>query len=215
VTRAGLLALVAVTVLSLALAALGAAPLQAAEEPAHGEQVQGEQLHGEQAHAAETFLGLPKWIWMTANLILFLGLLGYYVGPAIRDFLDTRAKEISASLALAKDQQREVEEMKSLLESQIAALESEMDEVLVRAREEGDKERQEILVQAERERARLLEQTAEEIRLRLRQAKKELTQHTARLATDLARQRLEQSMTADDRHRLFDENLERLEREVQ
>ncbi len=37
------------------------------------------QAVGGQEHAA-TFLGLPMWLWQIANLVLFFGLLAYFVG---------------------------------------------------------------------------------------------------------------------------------------
>ena len=56
----------------------------------------------EAAHEPETFLGLPKWIWMTANLALFLWLLARFLAPPILSALDDRAKEIRDSLAKAQ-----------------------------------------------------------------------------------------------------------------
>ena len=105
--------------------------------------------------------------------------------------------------------------MKSSLETKITELQRQMDEIVERARQDGEKERQEILAQAERERERLLEQTRGEIELRVAQAQAELTAHTARLAAQLAREKLTASIGAHDADRLFDDNLDRLEQELQ
>ena len=173
-----------------------------------------EEEHGEE-HGPETFLGLPTWIWMSANLLLFLGLLAKFVGIPISGLLETRAKSIAEDLRRAQKQRREAEEMKASLEVQVGALEKELDEVLTRAGEDGETERKEILAQAERERSRLLEQAQEEIELRISQAKVELTEHTARLAAELARQKLSSSIEPEDLDRLFDDNLSRLESKIQ
>ena len=169
----------------------------------------------EAAHEPETFLGLPKWIWMAANLALFVWLLARFLGPPIVGALNERAKEIRKGLERAQEQQREAAEMKASLESQIATLEAEMDEVLDRAKKDGERERRDILAQAERESRRIFEQADQEIQYRFSQAKSDLTEHTARLAAELARQKLESSIGADDLHRLFDENLTRLEKQLQ
>ena len=161
-----------------------------------------------------TFLGLPRWMWLSTNLMLFLGILGYYVGPPLRNFLDARAQGIRDTLKRAQEQRQEAQEMKLSLESQIASLREEMDEALARAKGEGEKERQEILAQAESERRRLLLQTEEEVRLRIAQAQQQLAEYTAGLAAELARKKLEAAISADDLDRLFDENLGRLEREL-
>ena len=166
-------------------------------------------------HSTSTFLGVPTWIWMSANLALFLGLLWHFLGPPILGLLEERGKTIRDSLAQAEQQQLDAKEMKTSLETQIAELHRQMDEIVARARQDGEKERQEILAQAERERERLLEQTREEIELRVAQAQAELTAHTAQLAAQLAREKLTASIGAHDVDRLFDENLDRLERETQ
>ena len=167
-----------------------------------------------ESHEPETFLGLPKWIWMTANLIVFFGLLFKYLGPPIVGALEERAKAISESLALAQKQQKEAAEMTQTLQIRIAEMESEMDDVVKRAQEDGERERQEILALAERESERLLEQADQEIQYRFAQAKTELTEHTANLAADLARKKLESSIGPDDVDRLFNENLSRLEKQL-
>lgn len=163
-------------------------------------------------HAAETFLGLPRWLWLWANLFLFLGVLGYFIVPAVRGYLEARAREIRESLERSRDQRREAQHMKASLDDKIEELEREMDQVLTRAREQAEQERQEILVQADRERERLLTQTQEEIRLRVEQARKDLTRHTAQLASHLARAQVREEIGPDDRQRIFDDSLESLER---
>ncbi len=169
----------------------------------------------EEHDTTATFLGMPTWIWMSANLALFLWLLWHFVGPPVLALLEERGKTISDSLQQAAQQKLEANEMKASLEAQIAELRAEMDEIVARAKQDGETERQEILAQAERERERLLEQTQEEIKLRVAQAQAELTAYTAQLAAELAREKLTASIATDDADRLFDENLDRLEREIQ
>ena len=160
----------------------------------------------------ETFLGLPRWIWLWANLILFIGILYKFIGPAIQGFLVTRGKEIADNLTNAEEQRRDAQEMRASLETQIVELKAEMDQLLERAKAGGEQERERILAQAAVERQRVLAQTEEEIRMRIAQARNELTEFTAGLAADLARQRIQQEINPDDLRRLFDDNLERFER---
>ena len=161
---------------------------------------------------SDTFLGLPRILWLWANLILFFGVLYKFAGPPIKGFLESRAKEIASNLSNAEDQRRDAEQMRSSLESQIADLKIEMDQLLERARADGEKERQQILAQAETDRERLLAQTEDEIRVRTAQARTELTEFTASLAAELARKQIEEALQPDDVRRLFDESLDRLEK---
>jgi F-type H+-transporting ATPase subunit b len=188
---------------AIASVVAGAALAAAASLPA---------LANEKGEAA-TFLGLPRWVWLWLNLILFLGILGYFLVPGIRRFLDSRSKEIENSLERARTQQEEARRMKEDLSGQIEKLRREMDELVKRTETDAEREREEILAQAERERERLLQQTQEEIALRTGLARKELQRYAAELAAQLARERIEREVDPTKQERLFAESLARLEGE--
>jgi F-type H+-transporting ATPase subunit b len=119
---------------------------------------------------------------------------------------------VKHSLVEAARQRDEAATMESRLAAQIAELRREVDEIAARAAREGEREKQEILAEAERERERLTQQSRGEMEQGLAHARHELTAHAARLAARLAEQRLETGLTADDKRRLFRDNLARLER---
>ena len=154
---------------------------------------------------ADTWMGLPRALILFVNLAIFLGLLGWFGGPPIVRFLEDKQREVQHSIA-------EAAQMETRLAAQIAALRGEVDEIAVRAKREGERERQEILADAERERQRLTQQARNEMEQGLAHARQELTAHAAQLAAGLAEQRLASHLTADDRKRLFRDNLARLER---
>jgi|CXWL01.1.fsa_nt_gi F-type H+-transporting ATPase subunit b len=184
--------------LALALPAVA----MAAEAGEHG--VGGE-------HAPATFLGLPQWIWLTLNLILFLGALFYFLAPPLTRFLDARAEEIRHSLRRAAEQLEESKTLRAGVGAKIAALEAEVRELEAKSQREGERERGEILAEAGRERERMLAQTREEIAYRLAQARQQLTAHTAALAAQLAEERLARELTPADRNRVFERNLRGLD----
>lgn len=165
----------------------------------------------EGAAGSDKWMGVPRWILLTINLVIFFGVLAYFLGPLLRGYLDGKRQEVRDSLAEAKRQQREARDMATKLSGQIAELQKEVEELRARADREGERERQEILAEAERERSRFEAQAEEEVRHRLQQAREELSQHAVALAGRLARQRVAAGMTESDRHRLFDLNLSRLE----
>lgn len=170
-------------------------------------------LANEESAESATFLGLPRWIWLWLNLLLFLGILGYFLVPGIKQFLETRSREIAAGLERARTQQDEAQRMKADLSGQIEALRKEMDELVRRTEADAEREREEILAQAERERLRLLEQTQQEVALRTVQARKELQRYAAELAATMARERIEREVDPAELERQFDQSLARLERE--
>lgn len=166
------------------------------------------------ADPTATWLGLPAWVWMLANLVLFFGVLGYYLVPPITRFLERRGRRISEELEEARERRAEATDLQSTLGRKVAELEAQIDELLERAEREGRHEHDEVLAQAERDKERLLAQAEGEIEHRLDQARQELKDYTTELAARLAREQLEAELDPDDRRRLFRRNLTRLEREA-
>lgn len=158
-----------------------------------------------------TWLGLPAWIWMLANLVIFFGVLGYYLGPPIARFLEARERRIHEELAEARERRTEAAELQTNLGAKVAALEAQIAEILKRAESEGHREHDAILEQAEREKERLLAQAQGEIDHRMAQARQELKDFTAELSARLAREQLEAELGPADRQRIFRRNLSRLE----
>lgn len=164
------------------------------------------------ADPTATWLGLPAWIWMLANLILFFGALGYFLGPPIARYLEARGRRIEEELEEARERRAEAGSLQATLGEKIARLEEQIQEILARAEAEGRREHDAVLSQAEADQERLLTQARGEIDHRLAQARQELERYTAELAARLAREKLERDLGPADRKRLFRTNLARLER---
>jgi F-type H+-transporting ATPase subunit b len=161
---------------------------------------------------SDTVYGVPRWLILAFNLAVFLGIIVYFAGPAVVRFLEDKKRDLRHAIEEAARQRVEAEQMAATLSVQIGELRREMDELLARAEREGERERGEVLAQAERESVRLRDDARQEIRHRLEQARQELTRHAVALASRLAEERLSQRLTPEDRRRLFQENLARLER---
>lgn len=162
------------------------------------------------ADPTATWLGLPAWIWMLANLILFFGFLGYFLGPPIARFLDARGRRIQEELDEARARRAEAAELQATLGAKIERMAEQIEEIRTRGEAEGRREHEALLAQAEREQERLLAQAQGEIDHRVAQARQELQDHTAALAARLARERLERELGPEERKRLFGRNLSRL-----
>ncbi|HET9766801.1 MAG TPA: F0F1 ATP synthase subunit B [Thermoanaerobaculia bacterium] len=194
---------------TLAASALLATPALAAEAAEHGAAA-GHGAAGE--HASAKFLGLPYEVFWTLNLVVFLGLLAKFAGPAVVKLLEGKQRDLAHALAEADRQRQEAAGMEQRLAAQIAELRHEVDELAARAEREGQREREEILAEAQRESARIETAARAEIAQGLQQAKLQLTAHAAKLATELAEQRLATGLTREDKKRLFRDNLARLEK---
>lgn len=180
----------------LVLAVLAARPALAAADP------------------SGTWLGMPAWLWMLANLVIYFGLLFYFLGPPITRFLEARARRIEEDLQEARERRAEAAELQGGIGAKIAALEAQIDELRSRAETEGRREHDAIREQAVHEKERMLAQAQGEIDHRLAQARQELKDHTAALAASLAREQLERELGPQERSAIFRRNLARLEKEA-
>jgi F-type H+-transporting ATPase subunit b len=165
---------------------------------------------GGSEHAA-TFLGLPLWLWQIANLILFFGLLAYFVARPLAQAFRKRQEDVEQRRKEAERQRAEAERLKADVRERLSKLERELEEVRARGVTEGEAERAALLDRAEREAERVRREAAEEIERRLVSAKEELKKTASDLVASAARELVTREMTDDDRRRLLEESVSRLE----
>jgi F-type H+-transporting ATPase subunit b len=96
------------------------------------------------------------------------------------------------------------------VERKMQALPGELDALRTRGAAEIVAEEERIASAAAADRARLLTQTKREIEVRLQAAQRELSDHAAALALQLAEQKLAKDMTAADHARLVDRYVEQV-----
>jgi F-type H+-transporting ATPase subunit b len=151
---------------------------------------------------AETFLGLPVVLWSTLNLVIFFGLVVYLAKKPLGKFLGGRRLEIEALLKKAEDDRRRAEALSADLAARLERIETELAGVRAAAKKEAEAEHAALLDEAEREAGRLVERMKGEIESRVRHARAELMTYAGDLSLEMARELLQQKMTAEDRARL-------------
>jgi F0F1-type ATP synthase membrane subunit b/b' len=156
------------------------------------------------------FLGLPPLFWSTANLLVFVGLLVYFLARPLSRFFHARREQITSQMREAAHQQQEAERLRSEMEQRVAALSGEIEALKVRLRREGERDRGALERQGEEEAARLVAQIGQEVARRVAEARQELASEAASVAADLALELLQGELTPEDRERIFRETLERL-----
>jgi len=167
-------------------------------------------LASSEAGAGATFLGLPVWLWKTANLLAFVGLLVYLLAKPMSGFFRARREEIGRHIAEAARQREEAVRMKAEMEGRIASLTGEIAALRERLRLDGEREKAELERAGEAEAARLLAQLDQEAQRRVAEARTALAGEAAQIAADLALELLERELTPADRERIFNRTLERL-----
>ncbi|MBL8137862.1 MAG: hypothetical protein JNL48_14650 [Acidobacteria bacterium] len=175
-------------------------PATAGHEPAAGE-------HGaaaEHAGAEAEHGGLAGLLWPVANFIVLVVLLNKFLRAPIAEYLAARSSQIRKDLVDAAELNKSATAQLADVERKMQALPGELDALRTRGAEEIVAEEERIASAAAADRARLLTQTKREIEVRLQAAERELSDHAAALALQLAEQQLAKDMTAADHARLVD-----------
>lgn len=155
-----------------------------------------------------TTLGIPDVIWKAANLIVFLFVLGRYVGRPIARFLESRREGIQKELEDSRRKLAEAEALRTQVVARLDDVEREVAELRERATRDGAAEADRIREETARDEARFLRRVEDEIERRTAESRQRLAEDTAALTAELARGLLEREITTDDRSRLLRRSLD-------
>lgn len=196
-----------------AAALLGAglllAPALAAEAAEEGRPggAGGEHAEAEAGH------GYADLLWEAGNLILLVGVLVYLARRPVRNYLGERRDRIRTDMEEAERLHREAEGRLAEWNERAARLDDEVEEIRRLTRDRAQEERERLVAEAERAAERIRRDAAGAVDRELQRAREALRREAAELAVDAARRILEERITAEDRGRLVDEFVARVERE--
>jgi F-type H+-transporting ATPase subunit b len=184
---------IALTVFVIVSAAGWTAPLLAnAQHEAPG---QAEAPHG------QTIL---QSVAKIVNFAVLGGVLFYYLRIPISTYLASRATTIRQDLVTAAEVRATATAQLAEIEKKVRALPAELEALKARGAEDLKAEQARIAEAAAAERERLIAQTCREIQARLRMARRQLTEHAANLAVQIAEERIKRTITPEDQLRLVD-----------
>ena len=156
-------------------------------------------------------LGIPTWIWQLANLVGFFALLLYFVARPLTEAFRKRQLEVEERAKEARARREQAARLESEIHARLARLDQELAEIKARGAAEGEAARAELMAQADTEAERVRRDAESEIARRLALAKEELRKSAADLTAQAARELLEAQMTPEDRRRLLEESVRRVE----
>lgn len=177
-------------------------PVPQGAQPVHPEGAPAAQHAAEDDHAE----GNPI-VTIVARLLNFgilVGLLVYFLRSPFAAYLASRSTEIRQDLVTAADMRAAATARLADIEAKMRALPAELEALTRQGVEDVKAEQVRIAQAAAAERRRLLDQTGREIDMRLRVARRELTEHAAHLAVGVAEQRIRRAITPEDQVRLVD-----------
>ena len=177
-----------------------------AEKASH-ETAHPNEAHGSEHEAPKTYFGIPGWILKLANMILFLGVLGWALGGPIKKALNERRVQIQAEAEEARARRAKADQLASDIQARLTQIENDVRAIQERAQAEGEKQKRELIAAAEAEAQKILQSARNEVDNRLKHARHELTEYAGELATQRAEQILREKVTDTDRERLFEESV--------
>jgi F-type H+-transporting ATPase subunit b len=138
------------------------------------------------------------------NFAVLVGVLVYFLKSPLVGYLVSRGTQIRQDLVTAAEMRTAASAQLSEIQARMATLPGELEALRRQGAADVKSEQGRIAEAATQERDRLLDQTRREIDMRLRVAKRELTEHAAQLAVQVAEQRIKRVITPEDQIRLVD-----------
>lgn len=161
------------------------------------------------AHAAEEGKESTGGGWLAViakafNFGVLVAVLVYFLKAPLITYLNGRITRVRQDLVAAAETRETASRQLAEIQTKLQALPGEIDALKRRGAEDIAAERVRIEQAAEAERQRLLQHTAREIEMKFRVARRELIEHAADLAVQLASERVRRSITPEDQARLID-----------
>jgi F-type H+-transporting ATPase subunit b len=204
-------------VLILILAAFPVVLLaQQGQAPPKADQASHETAHAGQSHSGEheeekTYFGMPGWILKLANMLLFLGVLGYLVGGPMKKSFAERSAAIRSAAEEARARREKADRLAADIQARLTQIEQEVHTIHERALAEGERQKRDLIAAAESEAAKILANARTEVDNRLKLARHELTEYAGQLASERAEAILRERITPADQQKLFRESVKEVE----
>lgn len=184
----------------------GATAAHGAEKETH-EKVHPDEHSGSSEHHEEVYFGIPGWILKTANMLLFVGMLIYFVGGPVKKAFAERSAAIRQAAEEARERREKADRMAGDIQARLSAIEAEVRAIHERAQAEGERQKRELIAAAEAESQKILANARNEVDNRLKHARTELTEFAGQLASKRAEEILREKITETDQQKLFRESL--------
>ncbi|MBZ5534908.1 MAG: ATP synthase F0 subunit B [Acidobacteriia bacterium] len=166
-----------------------------------GWRVGGVTLSSAKDHSEEG--GLKESLFKWANFLVLFGGLGYFLRKPMQQFLAARREEIRKSLEEARSAREKAERDLAQALARLEQVEEEMVSLKTAAAAEMEADRVQILEAAKVEAEQIITSAHDEVALLVKNAQKDLREHSAALVVELAEQQIKSQIRPEDQGRLF------------
>ena len=150
-------------------------------------------------------------VWEILNLALLIGVLVYFARKPVLTYLSERRDEIQGNLEGAEQLLQEAEGKLQEWSQRADQLDSEIESIRAAARKAAQQERDTIIAEARAIAERIRSSAGSVVDRELRAARESLREEVADLATGLASRILTEQVNDEDRLRLVDEFIHKVE----
>lgn len=151
-------------------------------------------LHAQEPAAQETKPEADDTGWKWINFVILAAGLGYLIAKTMPAFFRARSNEIQKGIAEAQALKADAEKRAAQMEARLAALAGEIEKFRAEARSEMEQEGKRIAADTARQLQRVQQQVELEMETAAKTARRALQTYAAKLALDLAEQRIRARM---------------------
>jgi len=168
-------------------------------------------LAAETAQHADSGAQLKDFVYRLFNFALLAGILFWALRKAdVKGLLDARRSGVAKVLREAEEIREEAERKLAEYTEKLEKATREIDEIYAAIKQEGEAEKNRILVEAKEAAERIRKQAQVSANQEVQQASVRLQAETARLAVQLAKASLLQSVNRDDQDRFVNDYLKKV-----
>lgn len=158
--------------------------------------------HGGSLDKGEAHMA-PPLLFAIFNFLVFVGLLYWKAGPAIKSYVANRHNSIKNALEEAAKLQAEAKKKLQEYSDRIADADKEVDTLISQIRKDAEEERKKLIAEAEKQAAQMKKDTDDRIESDFIAAKRQLEREVVAKATAVAERLINEKSSDVDHNTLF------------
>ncbi len=160
-------------------------------------------------HGGESWLS-SSFIFKVANFVILIAVLYWLLAKQAKAFFTNRKESIKQALEEAKNNKEEAERRYKEFSGKLAGLEEKAKEIAKDLREEGEKEKENIINEAREVAKKILEQAEITASHEIKKAIQELREEATNLIVSLAEETIKKEISGEDQEQLIKDYVDKL-----
>jgi|Deesub1362A_J573_1020465.scaffolds.fasta_scaffold08259_2 F-type H+-transporting ATPase subunit b len=151
------------------------------------------------------------WAWKILNFAVLVFILVKFLGKPMREYFKKRTEIIEQSLSEARQAKELAQKALKEVQEKLTLKDQEIERIINSAKETGESEKDILIKQGMEMSEKIKEQAKLNIEMELKNAKAALRAEAAELAIKLAEKKLKEELTEEDKLKLIEDSIKRLE----